>query len=62
MHPARVGLYDLRSGQQLLRLHRTVDVTVPAIPGDAEAIEAQRRQMLNCAFAQEVRAAIASEK
>ncbi len=59
VHPARVGLYDLRSGAQLLRLHRTVDITVPAIPGDAATIEAQRRQILNCGLAQEVRAAIA---
>ncbi|RYE87478.1 MAG: hypothetical protein EOO75_14430, partial [Myxococcales bacterium] len=36
VHPARVGLYDLKSGQQLVRLHRTVDITVPAMPGDAE--------------------------
>ena len=61
VHPARVGLYDLRSGEQLLRLHRTVYVTVPAIPGDAATVEAQRRQILNCALAQEVSAAISGQ-
>jgi hypothetical protein len=57
-HPARVALRDLKTGELLLRLHRTVDVTIPAVPGDAEAIDAQRRQILNCALAQEVRAAL----
>ena len=57
-HPARVALYDLKSGEMLLRLHRPVDATIPAIPGDAETIEAQRRQILNCALAQEVRSAL----
>jgi hypothetical protein len=57
-HPARIALRDLKTGELLLRLHRTVDVTIPAVPGDAEAIDAQRRQILNCALAQEVRAAL----
>lgn len=57
-HPARIGLYDLKSGEMLMRLHRTADATIPAIPGDAESIDAQRRQILNCALAQEVRGAL----
>ncbi|MCS6900119.1 MAG: hypothetical protein RMJ98_10805 [Myxococcales bacterium] len=57
-HPARIALYDLKTGELLLRLHRTADVTIPVIPGDAEAIDAQRRQILNCALAQEVRDAL----
>lgn len=57
-HPARVALHDLKTGELLLRLHRTVDVTIPTIPGDAETMDAQRRQILNCALAQEVRAAL----
>lgn len=58
VHPTRVALFDLRSREMLFRLHRTVDVTIPATPGDAATIDAQRRQILNCALAQEVRAAL----
>jgi hypothetical protein len=57
-HNARVALYDLKSSQLLLRLHRQVDATIPAIPGDAATLDAQRRQILNCALAQEVRSAL----
>lgn len=57
-HPARIALYDLKSSELLLRLHRTADTTIPAIPGDAETVDAQRRQILNCALAQDVRDAL----
>lgn len=58
VHPARVALYRLQDDKLLFRARRTIDVTIPAIPTDAETIEAQRRQILNCALAQEVRAAL----
>jgi hypothetical protein len=52
VHPARVVLYDLRDKKLLFRAKRTIDVNLPVVPGN---IEAQRRQILNCALAQEIR-------
>lgn len=56
VHPTRVAMFDLASGKMLLRVKRTIDVSIPVVPG---AIEAQRRQVLNCALAQDVRDTIA---
>jgi hypothetical protein len=61
VHPTRVALYDIKSSELLLRVHRTIDVSIPAVPGDAATMDAQRRQILNCALAQDVRQAIAGE-
>jgi hypothetical protein len=55
VHQARVGVLDLERHRTVLRVKRTVDVDIPVVPGQ---IEAQRRQVLNCALAQEVRASI----
>lgn len=62
VHPTRVALYDLTSDKLLMRVTKTADVTIPAIPGDASNIEAVRRQVLNCALADEVRAALKTAK
>ncbi|MCC6644183.1 MAG: hypothetical protein IT374_01255 [Polyangiaceae bacterium] len=52
VHPVRVGLMELKSGRTLFKLRREVDVHVPVVPGN---VEAQRRQILNCALAKDVR-------
>lgn len=52
VHPTRVGLYDVKSGELLFRGRREIDVTVPVVPG---SVEVQRRQVLNCALARDVR-------
>jgi hypothetical protein len=62
VHPTRVALYDLKSEKLLMRMTRTVDVTIPAIPGDASSIDAQRRQILNCALADEARQAMRGDR
>jgi len=62
-HPSRVHLFDLTSGQEILRLLRTGDARV--IPAgeraiaDAETLEAMQRQANNCALARRVDEAIA---
>ena len=52
VHVTRVGILDLRQGKMLFRAKRTIDVAIPVVAG---AIEAQRRQVLNCALAQDIR-------
>ena len=70
VHPARVGIWDVERHKMVLRVKRAIDVDVPVMPlGMATdsaptmqpgRVEAQRRQVLNCALAQEVRAAVSS--
>ena len=52
VHPTRVGLYDVKTGELLFKGRREIDVTVPVVPG---SVDAQRRQVLNCALARDVR-------
>lgn len=52
VHPTRVGLYDVKTGELLFKGRREIDVTVPVVPG---SVDAQRRQILNCALAKDVR-------
>lgn len=55
VHPTRVGFLDLRSGKPVMEARRTIDVAVPMVPGN---IEAQQRQVLNCALAMDVRSTL----
>lgn len=52
VHPTRVGLYDVKTGELLFRGRREIDVTVPVVPG---SVDVQRRQILNCELARDVR-------
>jgi len=52
IHPVRLGIWDLHQHRVLVRLRRTVDVTIPAVPN---GVDVQRRQVLNCELARETR-------
>lgn len=57
--PARVGLWRLEDGQQLLRLRRTPEANLAGnIPENLRAAAARLRQAQSCALALEVRSAI----
>lgn len=62
-HPARVHLFDLTSGKELVRLRRSGDARViPAgerVVTDSETQDAMQRQANNCALARRVDEAIA---
>jgi hypothetical protein len=62
-HEARIHLFDLASGREILRLKRTGDARViPAgerVVADAETHDAMQRQANNCALARRVDEAIA---
>lgn len=60
VHPVRVGLMDLKSGRTLFKLRREVDVHVPVVPG--ANVDAQRRQIINCALARDVRESLTVAK
>ncbi len=53
VHPVRVGLMELKTSRTLFKLRREIDVHIPVVPG--ADIDAQRRQILNCALASDVR-------
>jgi hypothetical protein len=63
-HPARVHLFDLNSGKELLRLRRSGDATVISagerVVSDPETHDAMQRQANNCALARRVDEAIAA--
>jgi hypothetical protein len=63
-HFARVRLYNLRSGKEMLSLRRSAEASfVFAGERDAtdpETLDAMKRQVNNCAFAKEVERAISS--
>jgi hypothetical protein len=63
-HYARVHLYDLRSGKELLSVRRSAEASF-VFAGehgatDPETLEAMKRQVNNCALAKEVDRAIAA--
>jgi len=62
-HPARVHLFDLTRGKELLRLRRTGDATVISageqVVSDPEIRDAMQRQANNCALARRVDEALA---
>jgi hypothetical protein len=62
-HPARVHLFDLTSGKELLRLRRSGDATVISagerVVSDPEMHDAMQRQANNCALARRIDEAIA---
>jgi hypothetical protein len=52
-HPVRVGLYDMATGQPLVRMRRDVDaLTLPVAAGSTDAI---RRQVQGCELGMQVR-------
>jgi hypothetical protein len=63
-HAARVGIWDLRNGQILLRLRaEAAGEFVPVgsrVVSDPDVLAAQQRQVNSCALAMEVREAIAN--
>jgi hypothetical protein len=63
-HPARVHLFDLTRGTELLRLRRSGDATVISagehVVSDPEMHDAMQRQANNCALARRVDEAIAA--
>lgn len=60
VHPVRVGLMDLKSGRTLFKLRREIDVHIPVVPG--ANVDAQRRQIINCALAKDVRESLTVTK
>ncbi|MEB2311628.1 MAG: hypothetical protein OZ921_02740 [Sorangiineae bacterium] len=60
-HPARVGIWDLRSGAQILRLRAVAGATVMPVGERVvrapDIVAAQQRQVNSCALALEVRGA-----
>lgn len=58
-HPVRVAVVDLKADKLLLRVRRSVDAAIPAVPGPAQ--DAIRRQILNCSLAESVRDAISAQ-
>ena len=64
-HPARVGIWDVRSGQLLLRLRATaggdfVPMGAARTVASPETIAAEQRQVNSCALALEVKEAFAA--
>jgi hypothetical protein len=57
-HPARVQIFDLTRGEEILRLRRSGDATVISagerVVSDAETKDAMQRQANNCALARRV--------
>ncbi len=63
-HYARVHLYDLRSGKEVLRLRRSAEASFffagERQVTDQETLDAMKRQVNNCALAKEVDKALAA--
>jgi hypothetical protein len=55
IHPTRIALFDITTGKRVFKMRRTIDVPIPITPG---AIDAQRRQVLNCTLGSEVRSTV----
>jgi hypothetical protein len=65
-HPARVHLYDLKTGQETVRVRRSAEWQVISAGErqvtDEETVDAMKRQANNCALASSVEAAIATSR
>jgi hypothetical protein len=65
-HPARVGIWDLQTGKQLLRLRSNASGSfVPMgehVVRDPAIVAAQARQVNGCQLALEVRAALGQDE
>ena len=57
-HPARVFLWDIQSGKELLRLRMSAGANVGVASGNPKTVAAVRRQANNCALALDVRRAL----